>query len=239
MSGHADRIGPLEQSHFWFVGRQELLLQLLKRHTRHGSHPVIADIGCGTGHFAGHLADAGHDVVAGDLDLPGRLPSGPAFFRCDLTRLPFPDQSIDVLFVRDVFEHVADDREAFLECRRVLSPGGILLATVPAWPSLWSQRDVLAGHKRRYTRSALKASCGSAGFDVIEMRGYQMWALPMFVVSRMMARDSDAQLRREEKVGLVNSALTIVTRLELLLGRVRFLRPRTGSSLVLVAGPHA
>lgn len=238
MSLHADRIGPLEKSHFWFVGRHTLLLELLKQHAP-DQNKAIADLGCGTGHFATMLTQAGHSVVAADLDLPAALPDGPAFLRCDLTRLPFPDGSLDVLFVRDVFEHVDDDDAAFVECRRVLTDGGILLATVPAWPSLWSQRDVLAGHKRRYTRAALASSCDRAGFDIVEMRGYQMWALPMFAVSRLLARGDESQLRREERIGVGNSVLTSVTRFELALGRFRLTRPRTGSSLVLVARPHA
>lgn len=239
MNIHADRIAPLESTHFWFVGRGRLLRDLMTVHVPTRKGLVVADVGCGTGVFAGSLTDAGYSVVAVDLELPVTLPNGPAYARCNLASLPFADNSVDVLFVRDVLEHVEDDAAAMSECRRVLAATGILFATVPAWPSLWSQRDVIAGHRRRYTRKSLAKLCASARFDVCEIRGYQFWALPIFAVSRRAARNDASQLLREERLGLGNSILRIVTRWELLAGRVRFLRPKTGSTLVLVASPDA
>ena len=49
----------------------------------------------------------------------------------DLTALTFPDQSFDLALTFEVFEHVADYRAAFRECRRILREGGTLLFSVP------------------------------------------------------------------------------------------------------------
>jgi SAM-dependent methyltransferase len=49
----------------------------------------------------------------------------------DVQDLTFADASFDVCTSTEVFEHVADDRRAFREVRRVLKPGGLLLFTVP------------------------------------------------------------------------------------------------------------
>lgn len=49
----------------------------------------------------------------------------------DLQNLKFPDNYFDVILSSDVFEHVRDDTKAFLECYRVLRPGGILILQVP------------------------------------------------------------------------------------------------------------
>lgn len=52
--------------------------------------------------------------------------------RCeDITRLTFPDNSIDLLVSSDVLEHVPDIEAAFREMARVLRPGGLHLFTVP------------------------------------------------------------------------------------------------------------
>lgn len=48
-----------------------------------------------------------------------------------ITRLTFPDNSLDYILSFDVFEHVPDYMEAFSECLRCLKPGGMLLFTVP------------------------------------------------------------------------------------------------------------
>lgn len=49
----------------------------------------------------------------------------------DLQALSLADASFDLVTASEVFEHVADDRAAFAEVRRVLRPGGTLLLTVP------------------------------------------------------------------------------------------------------------
>jgi SAM-dependent methyltransferase len=63
-------------------------------------------------------------------DAPGSIrPDGA---RCeDVTRLTFPDQSLDLIVSSDVLEHVPDLEAAFRETARVLRPGGSHLFTVP------------------------------------------------------------------------------------------------------------
>jgi SAM-dependent methyltransferase len=52
----------------------------------------------------------------------------------DLTRLSFPQAMFDVVLTFDVLEHVPDYRRALREIRRVLKPGGRLLASIPFSP---------------------------------------------------------------------------------------------------------
>lgn len=49
----------------------------------------------------------------------------------DLQRLPFGDESYDVVFASHVLEHIPDDRAAIAEIRRILRPGGIAILPVP------------------------------------------------------------------------------------------------------------
>lgn len=49
----------------------------------------------------------------------------------DLCRLSFPDEAFDIVINSDVLEHVADDRSAFAELRRVSRQGGGLFFSVP------------------------------------------------------------------------------------------------------------
>ena len=51
--------------------------------------------------------------------------------RLDLTRIPFPDASFDVVLCSHVLEHVPADRQAMRELRRVLAPDGWALLLVP------------------------------------------------------------------------------------------------------------
>lgn len=78
-----------------------------------------------------------------------------------------PEESFDVVLLLDVLEHVRDD-VAFLRdlAARRLRPRGILLVTVPAWPSLYGRHDVALGHFRRYRPDALHRLCREAGLHI-------------------------------------------------------------------------
>lgn len=51
--------------------------------------------------------------------------------RMDITRIPYPDESFDVIYCSHVLEHVEDDRGAMKEFRRVLKPSGWAILLVP------------------------------------------------------------------------------------------------------------
>jgi SAM-dependent methyltransferase len=50
---------------------------------------------------------------------------------CDMTNLPYPDGSFDIVIHSDTLEHVRDPHRGLVECRRVLSPHGACIFTVP------------------------------------------------------------------------------------------------------------
>ena len=231
---NADTIAPLEATHFWFVARDELFDLLLARLAHHGAR--VLDVGCGTGRYAAGLAARGFHVVGADPHLPHPLPSGPVFIDASADDLGLRNGCVDVVLARDVLEHV-DDHAALAEFVRVLRPGGLLLAAVPAWPSLWGPRDVAAGHLRRYRRRTLVAAVEGAGFSVREVRGYQCALLPLLAVARWRARRRpESGLQREEQLpAALNRVLLAVNRAEARTARWSWLRLPTGSSLVVVA----
>ena len=90
--------------------------------------------------------------------------------------------SVDLVWCSEVLEHVADTAHLLLEVRRVLRPGGRLLATVPfhgrvkaALISLGrfeAHFDPLGQHLRFYTRGSLAATLAHAGFDAVSVRAW-------------------------------------------------------------------
>lgn len=51
--------------------------------------------------------------------------------KVDITRVPLPDASYDVVMAHHVLEHINDDKTAMRELFRLLKPGGIGLFSVP------------------------------------------------------------------------------------------------------------
>jgi hypothetical protein len=80
----------------------------------------------------------------------------------------------------DVLEHIEDEAAALGHVHTVLSPGGRLFLTVPAYQFLFSVDDVAAGHFRRYTISSLARALERARFRV-EFASYIFAPLPPLV----------------------------------------------------------
>jgi SAM-dependent methyltransferase len=200
----------MQSWHFWFVSRRELVQSLLRRELRAGD--TLLDVGCGTG---ANLALAGDGVRRLGVDIHiEELTRG--MLQGDATALPLRSASVDVVLALDVLEHV-----------------GRLIATVPALRALWSVRDEAAGHRRRYSRAMLHDLLTRHGFRFLDLRGFQFVLLPLMMLTRLRKKSVAARDFEDAPPRWLNSILLAVNRFELRLPR--FLRPRVGSSLALVA----
>ena len=87
---------------------------------------------------------------------PPRIPDA----SCFAEGLPFRSGSFDVVLATEVLEHVTDAEAAAEEIRRVLRPGGSLLATVPfIYPVHEAPYDF-----RRFTHHGLRSLVERHGF---------------------------------------------------------------------------
>lgn len=183
----------LEGTHWWFLGRGEIVCALVQREceARGGRVSRLVDVGPGTGAILGRLAGLADEAVGIEPDATalaiarGRgldVRSGPA------DALPFEDGSVDVVTAFDVLEHLEDDVAAAHEFRRVLRPGGAAILTVPAYRWLWSRHDDLHGHVRRYTRATLTAMLRRGGLGVVRCGYFMTFLFPLAVAERLAAR---------------------------------------------------
>jgi ubiquinone/menaquinone biosynthesis C-methylase UbiE len=93
---------------------------------KHAPGARLLDVGCGTGEIlrrvraelAPRLA-VGVDLFAGHLRR-----AEPPVARADGFRLPFPDDTFDLVLVRHLLQALADPVPLLRECRRVLARGG-------------------------------------------------------------------------------------------------------------------
>jgi SAM-dependent methyltransferase len=98
----------------------------------------VLDIGAGSGHMARALAKAvgpAGEVQAVDVLDQRLVTDGYGFTLVEDTKLPFPDESFDVVVSNHVIEHVGgrDDQVRHLrEVRRVLEPEGVCYLAVPS-----------------------------------------------------------------------------------------------------------
>lgn len=142
----------------------EYLLRTVRSRARPGSR--ILDFGAGGGQFAIPLSKSGLDVVALEPDdfLRNRIAACGVPSTAAISDLA--DDTFDYIYTLNVLEHIQNDVDALRQLRSKLKPQGTLLIYVPAFPVLYSSMDAKVGHVRRYTRTTLLNSVGSAGFTV-------------------------------------------------------------------------
>lgn len=62
------------------------------------------------------------------------VPQGIETYNADLANIPIPNNSVDLIMSRSVFEHLQDPKSVYLEFSRVLRPGGkIVFLTANMW----------------------------------------------------------------------------------------------------------
>ena len=132
---------------------------------------LVLEVGCGTGNVLRILRKAcpNSAVVGMELWFEGlkhaKLRSDAALVQADVRSLPF-GKPIDLVGIFDVLEHIPDDRGILTALFEGLAPGGCVVLTVPAHPSLWSYFDEAAHHCRRYSATELRGKLADAGFQV-------------------------------------------------------------------------
>jgi SAM-dependent methyltransferase len=125
----------------------------------------MIDIGCGTkpwqGTFAPHVDEhigVDHEATVHGLSRVDVI--------ADAYSTPFDDCAVDTILMTEVLEHLETPERAFAECRRLLRPGGHLIATTPfSWPLHEEPRDFF-----RYSPYGLRHLTRAAGLQVVELR---------------------------------------------------------------------
>jgi SAM-dependent methyltransferase len=132
---------------FVFAGPERA--ELFRRYVG-GPGRRVLDLGCRDGALTREFA-AGNEVVGVDADrdaLAEAQKLGIETRWADLDEpLPFPDASFDVVVAGELLEHLRDPRQLVAEARRVLRPGGTLVASVPNAYRLKNRLRFLAGRK--------------------------------------------------------------------------------------------
>lgn len=96
---------------------------------------TVVDLGCGYGEFLNHVSAARRIGVDLNPDSAGMLETGIEFHHGPADDLSFLDEaSVDVVFTSNLLEHLRgkeDVERTIAEARRVLKPGGHLIAMGP------------------------------------------------------------------------------------------------------------
>lgn len=141
----------------------------------------LLDVGCGSGVFAARMRSLGWDVTCVEPDPAAAAVAHDTFavpVHCGtLETAELPDASFDAIALGHVIEHVPDPIATLMECRRLLEPGGVLVAVTPNIRSLgrrvfgrhWMHWDV-PRHRYLFSPKSLADAAGRAGLRTVQAR---------------------------------------------------------------------
>jgi SAM-dependent methyltransferase len=194
----------VEERHFWFRARNAVITTLVGTAVRQmNPQPRILEVGCGNGNVLKALRQCCPDAVLVGLDLYEQgLERARQRCQCELVagdvlQPPFPNESFEVVGMFDVLEHLPDDRAVLVKAHSLLAPGGALVLTVPALPSLWSSFDEVAGHYRRYKPKDLATKLRGAGFEIATLSFFMTTIYPLVYASRRWAAPREGHQNSE------------------------------------------
>ncbi|HEY8433748.1 MAG TPA: methyltransferase domain-containing protein [Sphingomicrobium sp.] len=228
----------LDQRHWWYRARREVLADLIRRDAMPAANAHILEIGCGTGHNLEMLAQFGK-VDALELDDEARAVAEERLGR-KVMSTPLPelagvrDHHYDLIGAFDVIEHIDDDDAAVAAIAAKLKPGGKFVMTVPAHAWMWSAHDVVNHHKRRYSKAGLRGLIERSPLKLDRLGYFNSLLFPLAVAERLSSK-----MRGKDNADVRLPAASVNTTLERIFAAERHLVGRLplppGLSLFAVA----
>ncbi|WP_319797364.1 class I SAM-dependent methyltransferase [Nitrobacter sp.] len=234
------KLAALEAGHWWFRSRNAILLWALQTKLHQPFYSFL-EVGCGTGFVLEGIRNRfpaatlyGAEYYEEGLKFArGRVPSA-SFCQLDATTMTEINQ-YDVIGAFDVIEHIENDALVLKNFARALTPGGVVMISVPQHRWLWSAVDVHACHVRRYIRSELWAKVKAADLEPQYVTSFVSLLVPlMWIMRRKPAGASYDPMAEFEIPNWQNVILESVMKVELALLKAGIRFP-FGGSLLLIA----
>lgn len=182
-----------EAVHWWFKGRREIISHVISEMNLRPNASIL-EIGCGTG---GNLEMLGQFGGVSALEMDGNalaLAKAHSMNRFDLRQGICPDlssfsgQSFDLICMFDVLEHIDLETETLSEAAKLLTKGGRIILTVPAYQWLWGMHDEFLHHKRRYNSASLKRAADAAGLEIRKLTYFNFLLFPIAATTRIIEK---------------------------------------------------
>lgn len=153
----------------------------------------VLDVGCGPGQHYKYIAQRWPSVQYYGVDFSFGMiaehPNQESLARGNMERLPFPDNTFDIVMANHVMYLAPDVEAAILETQRVLKPGGIFVATTNSIQTMPQFREL-------FRRALLLVSPPGVSRSIqVPMPLHQRFALENG--SRMLARRYFAVVRHD------------------------------------------
>jgi 2-polyprenyl-3-methyl-5-hydroxy-6-metoxy-1,4-benzoquinol methylase len=189
-----DELHRVEQTHWWFRARRHIVWALVQRYVEGTASRRlrVCELGCGTGGNLVSIADQ-HEIVGVEcspqaLEYARRSLGNRVRFGSLPHEIDLPSQSFDVVLMTDVLEHIENDSASAVAALGLVRPGGIVVATVPAYQWLFSPRDAHHHHYRRYAKNQFRGLWNATGAHIELLSHYNTALFPVAAAVRLFSK---------------------------------------------------
>jgi len=162
-----------------------VLFDEIRKETAGRTIRTVADVGGGSGTNLYLLREFVNFEEGILLDInPVPFSSEFKVVKCDIgQRIPLPDNSVDLVLLIEVIEHVFNTDNLVVEIRRILKNNGLLVITTPNLSCILNRIMLFLGKQPLFTEVSAKKMFGRPGNDVVgHIRVFTYGSLREFLV---------------------------------------------------------
>ena len=140
--------------HWWFQARKKILETVIKKNISKKNINIL-DFGSGSGVNIKMLSKYGHVNIYEPHTITRK------YLRKKFNSKKFSvinkyiERKYDLILLADVLEHIKDDKRIVKKLNKTLKKNGFILITVPSYKILFSKKDLILGHYRRYSKTEI------------------------------------------------------------------------------------
>ena len=138
-------------NHWWFQARKKILETVIKRNISKKNINIL-DFGSGSGVNVKMLSRYGHVSIYEPHAITRKYLRKKFNSKKYSVINKYIERKYDLILLADVLEHIKDDKRIIKKLNKTLKKNGFILITVPSYKILFSKKDLILGHYRRYSK---------------------------------------------------------------------------------------
>lgn len=223
--------------HFWMQWRFNVIKSGLAEFPNLLTQEKFLEIGCGNGCFLEQCQEIGARLDGCDLNYAAlekiKNTKESIFVYNIFDRNKLMLNKYRGVFLLDVIEHIDKEDDFFKAALDHILPGGYVVINVPALNLLFSKYDVVAGHKRRYSKADVLSLFQRHKVQPLIISYWGLLLLPIAIIRKIYLRfiPQHQIIDAGFKSGaFVNAVFKLIMKVELVL----FKRPIIGTSIFAI-----
>jgi SAM-dependent methyltransferase len=144
-----------QKKHWWFQARKKIIDQIISGINFKKKNNIL-DFGAGSGVNLDMLRKHGLVDIHEQNKYARTVIKKNKNIKNLYSTLKIKNDFYDLILMADVIEHVKQPKKLLKDLKKFLKKDGRILITVPAYQFLFSKKDEVLGHHRRYDKKRLK-----------------------------------------------------------------------------------